>query len=271
LTDTPEQQKISAQGGKRMAKRSKPADTGVTRRTFVKGIGIGAVSAAASFSPTLAVAAENAADAKLFDIIYSLRSIRRLKPDPIPEETLRRIVDAGTHAPSGGNRQDWGFILVRDPELKTFIRDRYRDAQQKSRASQPPISELPPARQRAVKASMYLSDHMHEAPVILLACSAKEYPAWKQNPRGSTATVHGSIFPAVQNILLACRAYGIGSVLTTTHFFFEDELKQKVGVPDNMEVSALLPMGYPRGKLGKNTRKPVDEVLYWDRWGNKKA
>ena len=128
-----------------MAKRSRAADTEVTRRAFVKGIGIGAVSAVASFSPTLAVAAENAADAKLFDIIYSLRSIRRLKPDPIPEEILRRIVDAGTHAPSGGNRQDWGFILVRDPELKTFIRDRYRDAQQKSRASQPPISELPPA------------------------------------------------------------------------------------------------------------------------------
>ena len=254
-----------------MAKRSRSADTRVTRRAFVKGIGIGAVSAVASFTPPLAVAAENAADAKLFDVIYSLRSIRRLKPDPIPEEILRRIVDAGTHAPSGGNRQDWGFILVRNPELKTFIRDRYRDAQQKSRASQPPISELPPARQRAVKASIYLSDHMHEAPVILLACSAKEYPAWKQNPRGSTATVHGSIFPAVQNILLACRAYGIGSVLTTTHFFFEEELKQKVGVPDDMEVSALLPMGYPRGKLGKNTRKPVDEVLYWDRWGNKKA
>jgi nitroreductase len=73
----------------------------------------------------------------------------------------------------------------------------------------------------------------------------------------------------VQNILLACRAYGIGSVLTTTHFFFEDELKKKVGVPDNMEISALLPMGYPRGKFGKTSRKPVDEVLYWDKWGSK--
>jgi nitroreductase len=254
-----------------VAKGKMHSDTNVTRRAFIKGIGVGAFSVAAPLSSTFTIAAENPTDAKLFDTIYSLRSIRRLKPDPIPEDILRKIVEAGIHAPSGGNRQDWGFILVRDPELKTFIRDRYRDAQQKSRASQPPISELPPDRQRAIKASMYLSEHMNEVPVILLACHAKEYPAWANNQRGSTATVHGSIYPAVQNILLACRAYGIGSVLTTTHFFFEDDLKKKVGVPDSMEISALLPMGYPRGKLGKNTRKPVDEVLYWDRWGNKKG
>jgi nitroreductase len=254
-----------------MARSSTVTDTSVTRRAFVKGVGVSAIGVAAPLSSTFAVAAENPTDAKLFDMMYSLRSMRRLKPDPIPEETLRKIVEAGIHAPTGGNRQDWGFILVRDPELKTFIRDRYRDVQQRVRASQPPMSELPPARQRAMKASIYLSDHMNEVPVILLACHAKEYPAWVQvkNLRGSTATVHGSIYPAVQNILLACRAYGIGSVLTTTHFFFEDELKKKVGVPDSMEIAALLPMGYPRGKFGKTTRKPVDEVLYWDKWGNK--
>jgi nitroreductase len=256
-----------------MANSKARSNTNVARRTFLKGIGIGAISATAPLSPTVATAAENPTDAKLFDTIYSLRAIRRLKPDPIPEQILRKIVEAGVHAPTGGNRQEWGFILVRDPEIKTFIRDHYRDAQQKLRAGQPPLSELPPARQRAIKASLYLSEHMNEAPVILLACHAKEYPAWVQakNLRGSTATIHGSIYPAVQNILLACRAYGIGSVLTTTHFFFEDELMKKVGVPDNMEISALLPMGYPRGKLGKNTRKPVDEVLYWDKWGNKQA
>ncbi|MGE0822044.1 MAG: nitroreductase family protein [Candidatus Binatia bacterium] len=254
-----------------MVQGTKRSDEKITRRAFIKVAGVGTVSTVVPFSSALAAAEENPTEAKLFDIIYSLRSMRRLKPDPIPEETLRKIVDAGIHAPSGGNRQDWGFILVRDPKLKTFIRDRYRDAQQKLRAGQPPVSELPPARQRLLKASAYLSDHMHEAPVILLACSAKEYPAWKQNTRGSTATVHGSIFPAVQNILLACRAYGIGAVLTTTHFFFEEDLKQKVGVPEDMEISALLPMGYPRGKFGRTKRKPVDEVLYWDRWGNKKV
>jgi len=210
-------------------------------------------------------------DQRLFEMMYSLRSIRRLKPDPIPEDILKKIVEAGTHAPSGGNRQEWGFILVRDPELKRFIRDRYRDTQTRLQAGRPPLSEMPPARQRAIKAGAYLSEHMHEAPVLLLACSLKEYPPFAQvnNQRASTATMHGSIYPAVQNILLACRAFGIGATLTTTHCFFEEELKRKVGLPDNMEIAAMLPLGYPKGKLGKTTRKPVEEVLYWDRWEQK--
>jgi nitroreductase len=221
-----------------------------------------------------ALAAENkpaTTDPGLFETIYSLRAIRRLKPEPIPEETLKKIVEAGIHAPSGGNRQDWGFILVRDPELKRFIRDRYRETQKKQQAGRPPLSELPPERQRGMRAAIQLAEHLHEVPVILLACSLKEYPPWASNQRASVATVHGSIYPAVQNMLLACRALGIGATLTTTHCFFEEELKQKLGVPDNMEIAALLPLGFPRGKFGKTTRKPVDEVLYWDRWGSKKA
>lgn len=75
----------------------------------------------------------------------------------------------------------------------------------------------------------------------------------------------------MQNILLACRALDIGATLTTTHYFFEDELKQKLGVPENMEIAALLPLGYPRGRFGKTTRKPVEQVLHWDRWGNAKT
>jgi nitroreductase len=81
------------------------------------------------------------------------------------------------------------------------------------------------------------------------------------------ATVHGSIYPAVQNILLACRALGIGSVITTIHCLFEEELKQKFAIPDNMEVSALLPLGYPQGHFGPTTRRPVENVIRWDGFG----
>ena len=262
---------------KSLEQKTTPHQTGVSsipRRSFLQRMG-GGVAGAVTLGVSLPVMAtaqpSTTAEPGLFDTIYSLRSVRRLKPDPIPEETLKKIVEAGVHAPSGGNRQDWGFILVRDAELKRFIRDRYRDTQKQLQARNPPPSDIPPARQRVLRATAYLSEHMHEAPVLLLACSVKEYPPWAHNPRASTATVHGSIYPAVQNILLACRALGVGATLTTTHCFFEDELKQKLGVPDNMEISALLPLGYPRGKLGKTTRKPVDEVLYWDRWGSKKA
>src|SRR5436309_3379457 len=128
------------------------------RRAFLKGVSIGAVSMAASFPlPPLAAESTSApAEPGLFETIYSMRSMRRLKPDPIAEETLKKIVDAGIHAPSGGNRQDWGFILVRDPELKRFIRDRYLEAQQKLQAGRPPLSELPPERRRVMHTALYL-------------------------------------------------------------------------------------------------------------------
>ena len=120
-----------------------------------------------------------------------------------------------------------------------------------------------------LNAAADLAAHLDEAPVLLLACAHKEYtPIAKMNvPRASLLAVHGSIFPAGQNILLACRALSIGATLTTIHSFFEEPLKQKLGVPDPMEIAARIPMGYPRGTCGPVSRNPVEEVIHWDRWG----
>jgi nitroreductase len=213
------------------------------------------------------------AEPGIFEIMYSTRAMRRLKPDPIPEETLKKIVDAGIRAASGGNMQDWAFVLVRDPELKRFIRDYYWNTWQQMRAQRMiSMDNLPPPQQRMLNAAADLAAHLDESPVILLACAAKEYApmAKMNNPRASTIVMHGSIFPAVQNILLACRALGVGATLTTIHCFFEDALKQKLGIPDTMEVAALIPMGYPKGKFGPVIRRPVEEVIHWDRWGTQK-
>lgn len=213
------------------------------------------------------------AEIGIFETIYSTRAMRRLKTDPIPEDVLKKIVEAGTHAPSGGNGQDWGFLLVRDPELRRFIGDLYWNTWKGLQAKLSMPADVPPAQVRMMKAAGYLAEHLHEVPAILLACALKEYPplAGGLHPRMSTATMHGSIYLAVENMLLACRALGIGSVLTMLHCFFEDELKQKLGIPDKMEIAALLPMGYPQGKLGPTTRRPVEEVIHQDRWGNTKT
>ncbi len=211
------------------------------------------------------------AEAELFDIMYSMRAMRRLKPDPIPEATLKKIIDAGIHAPSGGNLQDWAFILVRDAEGKRFIRDHYHNMWQKFATMRPMPTDLPPARMRMYQAASQLAEHLHEVPVILLACARKDYPPFAKfgYERASVATVHGSIYPAVQNIMLACRALGIGTVITTIHCCFEEELKQKLGIPAEMEVSALLPLGYPQGNFGPTKRQPVETVIHWDRWEKK--
>ncbi|MCS6924649.1 MAG: nitroreductase family protein [Candidatus Binatia bacterium] len=243
---------------------------GISRRTF---LAIGGTTAASLLTGQATGTESPPCTMDVFEAIYSLRAIRRLKPDPIPVATLRKIVEAGTHAPNGGNLQAWGFIVVREAERKRFIRDRYWAAWQKLQAGRPSPSELPPERRRALRASAYLAEHLHEVPVILLACALKEYPPWVQtgHTRAAVATMHGSIYPAVQNILLACRALGVGATLTTLHYFFEEELKQKFRVPENMEIAALLPLGLPRGKFGRNRRKPVEEVLFWEEWGSTTA
>ncbi len=166
--------------------------------------------------------------------------------------------------------QEWAFLFVRTPETKKFIRDRYWQTWERiSAQSSFTLSELPPSQQRMLKAAAELAANLDAAPVLLLACVHKEYtPIAALNvPRASRLAVYGSIFPAVQNILLACRALGIGATLTTIHSFFEEELKAKLGVPEEMEIAAMIPMGYPRGKFGPVSRHPVEEVIHWEHWG----
>ena len=215
----------------------------------------------------------DATEAGIFEIMYSTRAMRRLKPDPIPEETLKKIIDAGIRAPSGGNMQDWAFILVRETERKRFIRDYYWNTWQKLMGERGIPDDMPPPQQRMLNAAAHLAAHLDEAPVLLLACAKTEYPplAAMNHERANAAVIHGTIYPAVQNILLACRALGVGATLTTIHCFFEEELKQRFDIPADMEVSALIPMGYPQGKFGPVSRAPVEDVIHWDAWENKQT
>ena len=210
-------------------------------------------------------------DMGLFETIFSVRSMRRLRPDPIPDAVIRQIIEAGIHAPSGSNFQNWGFVVVDGRDEKRFIRDHYlkhyRELERKGTI--PDMSQIPIERRRMFDSAIHLAEHMHEAPIILLACTGTDFPTYAQldNPRSITATLHASIYPAVQNILLACRALGVGATLTTLHYFFEDELKSRLGIPRDKEVAGLLPLGYPLGKFGLTKRRPVEEVIHWGRWG----
>ena len=207
----------------------------------------------------------------LFEAIYSTRSMRRLKPDPIPRAVLKRVIDAGIHAPSGSNFQNWGFVLVDGAEDKRFIRDHYLENYRRleREGTIPSMASIPAERRRMFESAIHLAEHMDEAPVILLACTGTDFPTYAElgNPRSITATLHASIYPAVQNILLACRALGLGATLTTLHYFFEDELKQQLGIPPDKEVAGLIPLGYPIGRFGATTRAPVESVIHWGRWG----
>jgi nitroreductase len=196
----------------------------------------------------------------LFEAMHTQRAIRRFKSDPVSDDDIRRLLHAATKAPSGANQQTWKFIVIRDPELKRRIGGYYLQSWEAAYGSG---TATPPRIQTSVRTSAaYLAEHMHEAPVLIMACLEHD---------GSPGTMSrgSSIYPAVQNILLAARGLGLGSVITTLHKRYEDEIKELLGIPGNVETAALLPVGHPADGVGygPTRRAPVEDVTFWDRWG----
>jgi nitroreductase len=199
----------------------------------------------------------------LFEIMATTRSMRRLKADPLPESLVRKILEAGVSAPSGGNMQRWRFVVVRDPQVKRTVGALYKRAWDE--IVYPRYSAGAPAPgtdaerfKRMLGAAQYLADHIHEAPVWIVPCMEGANP---------TRTAGSSIYPAVQNMLLAARALGLGATLTTLYLNFEKEAEAALGLPPDVHSYALLPIGYPMGRFGPVRRVTLAEVAYEDQWG----
>jgi nitroreductase len=200
-----------------------------------------------------------------FDVVTTQRAIRRLTTDPIPDAAVRQIMDAAICAPSGGNRQGWSFLVVRDAVRRQRLGELYREAWGELMklpyyagvAKEPPDS--PAAKMLA--SARHLGEHLGEAPVLVMACIALE------SGIKATLTTGASIYPAVQNIMLAARALGIGSCITTIHRFRDAQVKELLGIPSDVETAALIPLGYPLGKFGRPPRRPLRQVAFADRWG----
>ena len=198
-------------------------------------------------------------DVPLLEGMRTARAIRRLRTDPVPEALIRKICEAGTFAPSGGNRQPWIFVAVTEAERRAWIAERYLARFRQyigpafERAEADP--EFPEARLRNMRAALHLAEHLHEAPVHLFVAG------WKR--RGETQDQ--ALFPAIQNILLACRAVGLGASLTTVHLADGPEVDAYLGLSEATPSCALLPIGWPVGRHGRPPRAPVDEKLFFER------
>ena len=202
----------------------------------------------------------------LFEIMQTARAMRRLKPDPVPDELIRKILRAGVCAPNGANTQKWRFLVLKDSKIKQQVQIYYKRALDEVmgphyRNSAPPPGVTREAYMRQFAAVEYLTDHFHEAPVWIVACLDH---GTSTPTRGSGA----SIYPAVQNMLLAARALGLGATLTTRHLMYEKETEAALGLPPGVHSYAILPIGYPMGKFGPVGRAPLADVVYQDRWGN---
>lgn len=203
----------------------------------------------------------------IFEVMYSCRAMRRLKPDPVPEDLLVRLIDAANQAPSGSNRQGARWIIVRDPDQKKRLADLNRAA---VNAYIGPHSGRPGSlphqsaakRQRMLQAVLWQAEHMHEIPALIVACYRFDEPV----SGGAVARAGGSIWPAVQNLLLAARALGLGAAPTTLALSDRKAAREVLGLPDDVEAFCLIPVGFPLGRFGPVTRLPVRETLRWDRW-----
>ncbi len=198
-------------------------------------------------------------DVPLLEGLRTARAIRRLLPDPVPRALIRTVCEAGTFAPSGGNRQPWSFIAVTEPERRAFIAERYQKgfhayiAPALEAAKAP---DFPESKRRNMRAALHLADHLHEAPVLLFVAG------WKR--RGEPQLQ--ALYPAAQNILLACRAVGLGASFTTLHLAFADEIDPYLGLGPDRPSCVMIPIGWPKGRHGRPPRKSVDECLFWERY-----
>ncbi len=202
---------------------------------------------------------------QLYDAMSTLRAVRRLKPDPIPDDVLGRVLQAACWAPTGGNMQPWKVVVVTDPAKKAGLSEiyhplwhRYRESYLKRLENEPESAAA--GGRRTVKAGDYLADNLHEAPAILVFCANPAAMAITDAKLDRISMVGGgSVYPSVQNTMLACVAEGLGCTLTTLHCFSEPDVKELLEIPDSWATVALVPIGYPVGRgHGPITRKGAD-------------
>jgi nitroreductase len=204
-----------------------------------------------------------ASTARLFQIVGTTRSMRRLKQDPVPNALIKKVLEAGVCAPSGGNMQHWRFVVVRDASIKQQVGAYYKRAWDevvgpRYRAGGPAPAMNREQFLRTLDAAEHLAAHIHEAPVWIVPCLQGAAP---------TRTAGASIYPAVQNMLLAARALGLGATLTTLYLSFENEAEAALGLPADWHSYAIVPLGYPTGRFGPVRRTPLADVVFKDRWG----
>ena len=194
--------------------------------------------------------------ADLFHVVGRQRACREFRPDPVEDDLVERCLEAATHAPSAENRQPWVFVVVRDPELRAMVGDLTRRAW---RGGGRQHSEPRLASGLLADVDRGAEGGVAAAPVLVVVCGDTRL--------GLEVTLPASIFPAVQNLLLAATALGLGSALTTLPVTFGAELRTALTLPSTVQPLAVVPLGWPARRLGPPRRSPVSEKAHRDRYG----
>ena len=197
----------------------------------------------------------------VFEAMETCRAIRYLKPDPVPEELIRKVIHAATRASSPGNSQPWQFVVIRDPETKGRIGAALREAMQPVIEGMAEAESEPVAR-RMYDGVMHLLGSYESVPVHVLLCGKPSYPP--QSP--SREMLSAALYPAGQNLIVAARALGLGTTFTTFHIAVESVVREVLGLPDDVVLGVMVALGWPDRPFGPVKRKPTNDVIHWDRW-----
>lgn len=203
---------------------------------------------------------------ELEEAMRTQRAIRRLTDEPVDDDVVLRCIELATKAPTGSNGQGWEFIVVRDPAVKAALGKQNERAWSWYARAFYLLGNRDPSKRRIADAVTWQAEHWNEVPVFVVAClRGISWPF----PWLFRASRYGSIYPAVQNLLLAARDAGLGAALTTLALGNRFAARRALGLPWNVEPVCVIPMGWPRGRYGPTTRKPVGEITHLDRWGNR--
>lgn len=204
----------------------------------------------------------------LEEAMRTQRAIRRIKSDPVADELVLHLLELATKAPSGTNAQNWEFVIVKDRKVVADLARLHRGV---LKLVGPIYKRVLGGRMddkalRMEKALRWQADHFEEIPVVIVACLKGVVVPW---PPIAATNAYGSIYPAVQNLLLAARAAGLGAAMITLPIFSKLLARRALGLPWNVTPCAVIPLGWPIGKYGPTTRRPVEELVSLDRYGNR--
>ena len=209
-------------------------------------------------------------DMPLVDAMMTQRAVRRVLPDPVDDAIVLKCIELALRAPTGSNGQNWEFVVVKDRRVKEKLGRRYRQGWSLYGGIARRVAAGDESMQKILRAVQWQVDHFSEIPVLVVAClrGGTRVP-YLPTPFVGESSYFGSIYPSAQNLLLAARAMGLGASLITMPLWSVTSARRILGLPLSVSPCCIVPLGWPRGRYGPTTRKPVEDVTHLDSYGNR--
>jgi nitroreductase len=195
----------------------------------------------------------------VLEAMETTRAIRYLKPDPVPRELIEKVIYAATRASSPGNSQAWDFVVVTERATKAKLGPVLRERMLPMVQAMP---ATPGVVGRMLGGAQHLLKHFEDVPAWIFVCGRKVYPPGA----GTEQMLHAALYPAAQNLIVAARSLGLGTTFTTFQLAAEPEMRAALNLPSDVSIGVCIALGYPDRAFGAVARKPVAEVLHWERW-----